>query len=240
MSGNSMLLSVLVRLKDRFSGKLRGIIGGLKRLGNVARRLGAVAGIVAGISFVGPANEAAAFDQNLRDIAVTSGMARTEIDKWIKGQRQAYEDLSLQTGQYSTDISKTAGELRQAGMDDALIEKLIPSIAKSATAASAAISDIGKVAFALSKNLDMPAEKMQDALGMLVVAGKEGRFELKEMAKYFPALTSQLASFGVKGKEAVAMLASGLQIAILGASDPAQAANNFQNFLQKMLGAGYG
>jgi len=235
MSSKSMQLSVWVRLKDRFSGKLKGIMRGLNRLGNVARRLGAVAGIVAGISFAGPAQEAAAFDQNLRDIAVTSNVARDEVDAWVESQRRAYEDLALLTGQHSSDVAKTAGELRQAGLGDDLITQLMPTISKSAKAASADMSDMGKVAFALSKNLGIPAERMQDALAKLVVAGKEGRFELKEMAKFFPALTSQLVNLGVKGEEAVAMLASGLQVAILGASDPAQAANNFQNFLQKIL-----
>lgn len=230
-----MDLSVWVRLKDRFSGKLRGIMRGLNRLGSAAKRLGAVAGIVAGITFAGPAAEAAVFNQNLRDIAVTSEIARAEVGAWIDSQRSAYEDLSLLSAQFSKDVSQTAGELRQAGMGDALIERLMPAISNSATAATAEISDIGKVAFALSKNLGIPAAQMEDALGKLVVAGKEGRFELKEMAKYFPSLTTQLASFGVKGQEAVSMLASGLQIAILGASDPAQAANNFQNFLQKVL-----
>ncbi|PCI03846.1 MAG: hypothetical protein COB78_05685 [Hyphomicrobiales bacterium] len=230
-----MDLSVFVRLRDRFSGKLRGIMRGLNRLGSAAKRIGSVAGIIAGITFAGPAAEAAKFDQNLRDIAVTSGIARTEVDAWIASQRSAYEDLALLTAQYSEDVSGTAGQLRQAGLSDALIDQLMPSISKSAKAATADITDIGKVAFALSKNLDVPASQMEDALGKLVVAGKEGRFELKEMAKYFPALTAQLAGFGIKGQEAVSMLASGLQIAILGASDPAQAANNFQNFLQKVL-----
>ena len=235
MSSKAMELAVWVRLKDRFSGKLRGLIRGFNKLGKVARRIGAVGAIIGALSFTGPANEAAAFDQSIRDIGVTAGKSLGQVEALIRTAGGAYEDLALKTSQASVDIAKTAGDLIASGMNETLLQALLPSIAKTATATSSEIRDIGKVAFALSKNLGIPADRMQDALGKLVIAGKEGRFELKEMAKYFPALTSQLVSFGIKGEEAVSMLASGLQIAILGASDPAQAANNFQNFLQKVL-----
>ncbi len=71
-------------------------------------------------------------------------------------------------------------------------------------------------------------------LGKLVVAGKLGRFEFKNMATEFPMLTAQMAKFGITGKEAVETLGAALQIAMLGTSSPSEAANNLKNFLTKI------
>jgi len=91
------------------------------------------------------------------------------------------------------------------------------------------------VGTAMLNNLKLPADQMRDSLGALVIAGKEGSFELKDMAQHFPRLTSQVAKFGIKGREAVDFLGSALQIAMKGTSDPSIAANNLSNFLSKAL-----
>ena len=75
---------------------------------------------------------------------------------------------------------------------------------------------------------------MEGALTGLIAGGKEGQFEFRDMARHFPALTSQVRKFRVEGEEAAAMLASMLQVAILGTGDAGIAANNLQNFLQKL------
>ncbi|WP_425394191.1 phage tail tape measure protein [Brucella inopinata] len=122
-----------------------------------------------------------------------------------------------------------------AGVNRTLIDATIGDIGRAATAANAEFADMSGVATSLLNNLKVPADQIKDSLGALVIAGKEGSFELKDMARYFPQLTSQAAKFGVKGREAVDFLASSLQIAMKGASDPSVAANNFNNFLSKAL-----
>lgn len=231
---STMTMDVLVRLRDRLSGGLGRLQQRLSGLGRFARQVGAVGGLLAGLSFAGPANEAAAFDQVLRDTAVTAGFAATEVSTYIETTTALYESLALATGQFSRSIGDAAGQLKAAGMDDALIDQMLAPISRVATATSSEITDIASVAFALSDALEVPADRMEDALGQLVIAGKEGRFELKEMAKFFPALTAQMQKLGVTGHEAVAVLGAGLQIAMKGAADPAQAANNFRNFLAKI------
>ncbi len=54
------------------------------------------------------------------------------------------------------------------------------------------------------------------------------------MAKYFPTLTGQMAKLGVTGREAATQLTAMLQIARKGTADPAEAANNLNNFLSKI------
>ncbi|MEO2039612.1 MAG: phage tail tape measure protein, partial [Martelella sp.] len=121
------------------------------------------------------------------------------------------------------------------GLDGALIDGAIDDIARVSTAANAATDDIAAVATASMLTLGVPANEIERVLAMLVTSGKLGAFELKDMARYFPTLTSQVAKFGVKGQEAVGFLGAALQIARKGTADPAEAANNLKNFLSKIL-----
>ncbi len=80
----------------------------------------------------------------------------------------------------------------------------------------------------------MPAADAERALDAMAKAGKEGGFELKDMAKEFPALTASAQFLGMEGVVAVSDLAAALEVARKGAADGAQAANNMANFMQKL------
>jgi hypothetical protein len=71
-------------------------------------------------------------------------------------------------------------------------------------------------------------------MDILAQSGKEGRFELKDMASAFPSLTAGASMLGMKGVPAVASLGAALQIAMKGAGDASEAANNLENFIQKV------
>ena len=66
------------------------------------------------------------------------------------------------------------------------------------------------------------------------MSGKEGRFELKDMASAFPSLTAGASMLGMKGTPAVASLGAALQVAMKGAGEASEAANNLENFIQKV------
>ena len=69
---------------------------------------------------------------------------------------------------------------------------------------------------------------------MLAAAGKQGGFELKDMARYLPQLSAQAKSLGLSGPEGLATLGSSLQIAMKGTGDASSAAGNLNNFLNKL------
>ncbi|MCL7997996.1 phage tail tape measure protein [Brucella sp. 21LCYQ03] len=122
-----------------------------------------------------------------------------------------------------------------ADVVQSLIDATIADIGRAATAANAQFLDMAGVGTSMLNNLKLPADQKRDSIGALVIAGKEGSFELKDMAQHFPRLTSQVAKFGVNGREAVDFLGSALQIAMKGTSDPSIAAKNLSNFLSKAL-----
>lgn len=235
MSNRNMALDVVVRLKDLLTGPLRRLRSTLDGIGSAARKIGLVSTAIAAISFMGPIKEAAAFQQQLLDIAGTSNLVGQAAFDLVEKSKSQYEALALQVGQYSDTIAKGAGQMIAAGVDPKLVDGSIRSIGRAATAANAEFNDMAGVATSLLQTLRLPADQLDAALGGLVVAGKEGAFELKDMARYFPTLTSQMAKFGVTGREAVNFLGAALQIARKGTSDPAEAANNLKNFLSKIL-----
>ncbi|MCY1669344.1 phage tail tape measure protein [Rhizobium sp. SL86] len=235
MSNRNMALDVIVRLKDLLTGPLRRLRSTLDGIAGMARKIGLVGGAVAAISFMGPIQEAAAFQQQLLDIAGTSNLVGKAAFDLVENSKAKYEELSLVVGQYSDTIAKGAGQMIAAGVDPTLVDQSIGLIGRSATAANAEFNDMAGVATSLLTTLRMPADQLEGAMAGLVVAGKEGAFELKDMARYFPTLTGQMAKFGVTGREAVNTLGAALQIARKGTSDPAEAANNLKNFLSKIL-----
>ncbi|MBB3947212.1 hypothetical protein GGQ73_003178 [Rhizobium skierniewicense] len=230
-----MNLDVIVRMRDMLSGPLRRIRSALEGISSFARKIGIVGAAVAAISFMGPMKEAAAFQQQLLDIAGTANLTNQAAFNFVDQAKAQYEELALIVGQTSDIIASGAGQMIAAGVDRSLIDASIGIIGKAATAANAEFSDMSAVATSLLQTLKVPADQLENSLGALVVAGKEGAFELKDMARYFPTLTSQMAKFGVTGREAVNFLGAALQIARKGTADPAEAANNLKNFLSKIL-----
>lgn len=235
MSNRNMNLDVIVRLKDLLSGPLRGLKSALTGVADTAKKIGVVGAAIAGISFLAPIQEAAAFQQQLLDIAGTSNLVGNAAFAYAGKSKEQFETLALQVGQLSDTVAKGAGQMIAAGVDPKLVDASVGRIGRAATAANAEFADMAGVATSLLTTLKLPADQLDGALGGLVVAGKEGAFELKDMAKYFPTLTSQMAKFGVTGREAVNFLGAGLQIARKGTADPAEAANNLKNFLSKIL-----
>ncbi len=238
MSGRDMKVSVLVQLVDRLTAPLRGItgmLGGLgSRLGDIGRRIGIIGGALAAISFTSPIQQAAAWDSQLRDIAITAGKTGGAVEQMIGETSKRYQQLAIDVGQRSETLAKGAQLLIAAGMNDGLIDRLMPTIGRVATAANAAVEDAAKTAFALNETLKIKPEEMELALAKLVTAGKLGRFEFNNMAKEFPGLTAQMAKLGITGMEAVNFLGASLQTAMLGTDDPSVAANNLKNFLTKI------
>lgn len=235
MANRDMNLDILVSLKDRVSGSLNKLKSNLERAGEAMRKIGAATAVISAISFIGPMNEAAAFQQQLLDIAGTAELTGASAFKFVDEAKTKYEAMALEIGQTSETIAAGAGKMIAAGLDVKDVHASLKDIGEAATAANAQFDDMAGVATSMMQNLKVPAADVRDALGALVAAGKLGSFELKDMAREFPNLTSQVSKFGVTGREAVNFLGSGLQVAMKGAADTSIAANNFSNFLAKAL-----
>lgn len=174
---------------------------------------------------------AAGFQDQMRDIAITGEFTKAEEAR-ISG---TVRESATRWNQTQAEIGRGLGVLVAGGIQDAkALEHYAPVMAKAATATRASMDDLGSVAIALKDNLKVGEEGFEGALNMLAYAGKRGQFEIRDMAKWLPALSPSFQALGVTGKEAVAEIGAALQIARKGAGSNDEAANNFKNFLQKI------
>lgn len=188
-------------------------------------------GVAIGAPIVQSVRTAIEFQDQTRDIAITGGFDEAEEKRLSDVMRAS----ALKWNQTQTEVAKGTGILVSGGISNAkALEGYAPVLAKTATATRASMDDLGKVALALNDNLGIGAAGLERSMSMLAYAGKEGRFELKDMAKWLPQLTPQFAALGVTGEKAVAEIGASLQVAMKGAGSTDEAANNFKNFLTKI------
>lgn len=138
-------------------------------------------------------------------------------------------------------VNKSATEMLSAfeymvgkGLSPKVALAALKSVGMTATATKSSVEDMAASGFAVLDNLKVPANNIQLAFDAMAQAGKQGGFELKGMAQYFPSLTASARALKMEGVPAVAELSAALQIAMKGAGNESSAANNLQNFLSKM------
>lgn len=160
------------------------------------------------------------------------GQLTTEQLSGISGEIMS---ISKETNQLQTDILIATKTLVAAGMDPQMAMRFLRPIGKAATAEQADIADLAKVMFTSFDTMKVPIDDLTHSLDIMTLAGKKGRFELKDMAREFPSITAAAANMGIKGTRGIAQLSAALQLAVKGAANPQEAATNLSNFLQKIL-----
>lgn len=232
--GRQMVASLILRLRDLVSPGLGAIQRRIQSLRDAAGRIGAIGAVVAGISFMAPIRDAAAFDQRLRDIAITAGRTGAAVEEMIASQRSAFRQMAQETAQRAGAIVDANAVMVASGMESTLADRLLPVIARGATAANANMADLARTAFTLSSTLRVPAEQMDGALASLVISGREGRFELRAMAQEIPRLAAPFAALGSTGRAAVNDIGAMLQVAMRTAGSESEAANNLRQFVSRL------
>jgi len=202
---------------------------------NMARRADyrgqAVDAVGLGMMFAKPMKDVFDFKQAVTDLGITAGLSSAEM-KQVEERTKAW---SRQSGQSLGDLMKGQNTLVAAGLKDDLVKQLMPSIANVAGAYRADMEDVAKTAFTAFDTLKVPAGEMAKAFDSLSNASKEGNFELKDMARYFPELAAMAKGVKLEGMEAINSIGAMLQISRKGAGTNEAAATNLGNFLSKIL-----
>lgn len=223
----------LRRAQSRLSTAAAAEQANLDRRANLRGKLGGAVGMAFALALpVGSVSrQTAAFDKEMRLIGNTADMTQADVDALGRTVLR----LSSRVGQSAQNVQKGVGFLIAAGLDPARTTASIEAIGRTATAAGADIIDMSKAAFTLIDTLKISPDGLPHALDILAQAGKEGNFELRDMAQQLPQLGAAMMSLKMQGNEATATLGAALQIARKGAGDPDTAARNMQNFLAKIL-----
>lgn len=186
--------------------------------------------VALGFALSRPYRAAREFESALEDIGQKSSLSRREQLRL----GAAIRALGPQVNRSALEIAAGVDTLAGFGLDPDRAVAMMRPIGRAATAYRAQIEDLARASFAAVDNLSVPFDQTSRALSVMATAGKEGAFELRDMAQYFPSLTAAAAALGQTGTPAVADLAAALQIARKGAGDSAEAATNLSNVLQKI------
>lgn len=173
------------------------------------------------------------FEHQLAHFGNVADMTGQQLKRIEDGLRETAPKVN----QLGSDLLKGLDFLMAKGLNTDQATGAINTIGKAATATGASVEDLSKASYASISNLEIPVDRIGNAIDKMAAAGKQGGFELRDMAQYFPGLTAAARNLGMTGEGALVRMSSALQIAVKGASDPSQAANNFMNFLVKMTSA---
>ena len=233
-AGRDMNARLIVRLQDRFSAGLGALQRRLDGIGSAMRRISAVGAIAAGVALAGPIAQAAAFEDILRQSAITAGATGAAVEAMVARNRVAFERLARATGQSSEGIARANADLLAGGLPTALVDQFLPLVARAATATGASMEDMGRLVRLLNQQMAITPEQMPQALAALAQAGRDGNFELRDMAREMPNVLAIARTLGMQGPAAIAQLGAAFQLAMTGASSASEAANNVVNALQKL------
>lgn len=177
-----------------------------------------------------PINAAANFETALEDIGQKLGTPQQNLAALGEDMKR----IAGETNQATSSITASFDSLVSRGASEEVALAAAGPIGKAATAYRAATDDLAAASYAAVDNLKVSASDIGTVLDMMAQAGKEGAFELKDMATYFPQLAAAYQGAGQTGTDAVADLAAALQIVRKGTGDSSTAATNLQNVIQKM------
>ncbi len=170
------------------------------------------------------------FETVLLDIAQKSDLSDAAMGQLGERIREMAKDV----GRGANDMAKGVDTLLGFGMNQADAMTIMPALGKAASAYNAQLQDLSKAAFSTLDNLKVPANQLGKALDVMAYAGKQGAFEIKDMAAEFPAITAAAQALGITGVEGVAKLTAALQIARKGAATGSESATNLRNIMQKI------
>lgn len=183
-------------------------------------------------SLAAPVQASIEFSTQLEDIRQKADLTNEAIAKIGRTAR----DVGLDTAQGATNIAGAVDSLVASGaVTPEQAQQVATPLGKASTAYRADPTEMANLTSSIMDNMNVPVDEIERIYEILAKSGNEGKFELKDMAAEFPALTAAAAALGIEGQKGVADLGAALQIAIKGAGSGSEAATNMANFMQKIL-----
>ncbi|MCR1769585.1 hypothetical protein B7760_05094 [Burkholderia glumae] len=198
---NAYLASVSRRIDD--------VRRNAERAAHVVGRIGQTgAAVVGGAVAVGTAAAATlqrpmSFDERLAHLSNFAYGQKTPAQRILEiGNLEDTINAAVRYGGGSRDTALQAlGAVMASGsveINDA--KSMLPDLLKGATACDADVTEIAQVEVAGMRNFGLSKDDMNKVISKMVVAGHEGRFNIKNMAPYLPDLmASSNDKLGMRG-----------------------------------------
>lgn len=216
------------RAMNSLRSTARSLSNGLDHLGNRWTALGSV------ISIGGTARYLMELETQLKRIKVQAGLSSMEVGR--------FKDELFQVANMR-DVAKSPEELLEAV--DTIISKTgdinlarrnLRNIGLAMSASGGSGEDVGSMVAEMSQKLNVTDPKdIQRMLDLLAAQGKEGTFELKDMATQGPRVFTAMNRTGRHGVDAVREMGSVLQIVRRGTSSAEQASTAYERMIGGLI-----
>ncbi|EHS3219167.1 phage tail tape measure protein [Escherichia coli] len=169
-------------------------------------------------------------------------MANTAFsDGGLEGRRAGLEQMKSSIrnavtygGGTKEDAAETLDALLKDGISFETASKWLPELMKYATASGASATDLAKVMIKGKKTFGFRDEDISTVLNMAIAAGKEGSFELSDMARWLSQQMGAASAAGMKGKDDFVKILALNEAAAITAGSSDEAGNNVVNLLAKL------
>jgi hypothetical protein len=111
---------------------------------------------------------------------------------------------------------------------------LLPTLTRAASASGADPNQLANIAIRGMQTFKIGGKDMSKVIDMALVAGQEGGFELKDMAKWLPQQMAAARLSGLSGTSGLAKLLAANQASAITAGTKDEAGNNLVNLLAKI------
>lgn len=203
-------------------------------LSGAVRDLGAslMAQVAAAVAFQQVVRTAADFETTLSDIGKTADTTDAKL-------ASIADTLARMSAPTRTNL---APSVLAAGLQDLVAQGLeldaavasLESLGKVAVATNSELTDVTKTGFQLQSALKIKPTELKATFDALAYAGKQGAFELKDMAQFMPTIASAATTLGITGKDGAIALAGMMQMVRKDAPGSAEAATRLTDALLKM------
>ncbi|MCQ5490320.1 phage tail tape measure protein [Escherichia coli] len=195
------------------------------------------AGIAAGAAIMAqPVKKQMSYERQLAMMANTAFS-----DGGLEGRRAGLEQMKSSIrnavtygGGTKEDAAETLDALLKDGISFETASKWLPELMKYATASGASATDLAKVMIKGKKTFGFRDEDISTVLNMAIAAGKEGSFELNDMARWLSQQMGAASAAGMKGKDDFVKILALNEAAAITAGSSDEAGNNVVNLLAKL------
>jgi hypothetical protein len=193
-----------------------------------------------GIAFT--ARSGASTEDQLIQAIITDGKGISELNP-MRGKLNELSDRN-RTAQTFESLTQALNVYTSANMSlDESVARL-GTAGRVATATGAALTDVATTELTMKNMFGIMGETAEEtskkttrAWNILASAGKDGSFELRNMAQELTEIGSRAQGLKMTGEKNLAWIAGALQAQVKNAGDPRTAANNMVNIMDKISGA---
>jgi TP901 family phage tail tape measure protein len=222
---------------DKFRQQQTKVTAQAAQMERMERAAGALRGAMAGVggaavlAGLAAANKRfAEVDRAMTRIGITGDASAKQTREGMISLRNVANEVALPFDQVREGMDQITASGRDFG--DAL--KMMPSVARTAQASGAQVSDIANSSTALIDQMKISIDGLQLAQDTLAKGGKLGRFELKDMARYLPSMLPAFRALGYEGQQGLERLVATLQVIRMGTGTAEEAAASANNIFAKM------